>query len=99
MQKLKPLADRVVVQPEVANDRTPGGFYIPDNAKEKPKRGKVIAVGIGKLDGQGRLVPPAVKVGDVVVYSAWAGNEIKECGDVLVINESDILGTLETRED
>jgi len=84
---IKPLADRVLVEPAPAERRTSGGIIIPDTAKEKPQRGKVIAVGGGKKDE-----PMTVKAGDNVLYGKYAGTEIQYEGtDYLIMKESDIL--------
>jgi len=89
----KPLGNRVVVQPKDNDEQvTSGGIYIPDTANEKPQEGDVIAVGPGRLTDEGNRVPMEIGVGDVVVYSKYAGTEYKE-GDVeyLVLREDDIL--------
>ena len=84
---ITPLADRVIVEPAAAEEKTPGGIIIPDTAKEKPQRGKIIAVGSGKKDE-----PMTVKVGDTVLYGKYAGTEIQVDGkDVLIMRESDIF--------
>ena len=87
---IKPLADRVIVQPAAAEEKTAGGIIIPDTAKEKPQRGTVLAVGNGKKDE-----PMTVKVGDVVLYGKYAGTEISfEGNDFLIMREADILAIL-----
>ncbi len=84
---ITPLADRVVVEPAAAEEKTAGGIIIPDTAKEKPQRGKVLAIGTGKKDE-----PMTVKVGDTVLYGKYAGTEIQIDGkDVLIMRESDIF--------
>ncbi|MGE0561335.1 MAG: co-chaperone GroES [Flavobacteriales bacterium] len=84
---IKPLADRVIVEPAAAEERTAGGLIIPDTAKEKPQRGKVLAVGTGKPDE-----PMTVKVGDAVLYGKYAGTEITVEGkDYLIMREADIF--------
>lgn len=84
---VKPLADRVLVEPAAAEEKTAGGIIIPDTAKEKPQRGKVIAVGKGKPDE-----PMTVKVGDNVLYGKYAGTELNVEGtDYLIMRESDIF--------
>jgi len=89
---LQPLADRVVIKPMPKEDVTKGGIVLPDTAKEKPMEGKVIAVGPGTLTEDGKRIPLDVKVGDIVVYAKYAGTEIKEDGEELIIlRESDIL--------
>ncbi len=88
--KLKPLADRVLVESAPAEEKTAGGIIIPDTAKEKPQKGKVIAVGNGKKDE-----PLTVKVGDTVLYGKYAGTEVTIDGkDYLIMRESDIFAIL-----
>ncbi len=87
---IRPLADRVVVEPAQAEEKTKSGIIIPDTAKEKPQRGKIIAVGGGKKDE-----PMTVKVGDTVLYGKYAGTEISVDGkDVLIMRESDIFAII-----
>ncbi len=87
---MTPLADRVIVLPEPAETRTAGGIIIPDTAKEKPQRGKVIAVGIGKKDE-----PTTVKVGQNVLYGKYSGTEVNiEGTEYLIMRESDIFATI-----
>ncbi len=87
---IKPLADRVLVQPAAAEEKTASGLYIPDSAKEKPQKGTVIAVGNGKKDE-----PLTVKVGDTVLYGKYSGTELNvEGGDYLIMRESDIFAIL-----
>jgi chaperonin GroES len=94
--KLKPLQDRVVIERLSGEERTKGGLIIPDTAKEKPAQGKVIAVGPGKRDEDGKLLALDVKVGDTVLFSKYSGNEIKIDGkDHLILREDEILGVLE----
>ena len=98
MAKIKPLSDRVLIQRSKAKT-TKGGIILPDTAKEKPREGKVIAVGPGKTDDNGKLEPISVKIGDTVLFSAYAGTEIKQetTGDdeeLLILSESEILGIL-----
>ena len=90
--KLRPLEDRVVVEPKEAEERTAGGIVLPDTAKEKPQRGKVLSVGPGKLLDSGERGALSVKVGDEVIYGKYAGSEIEVEGqDVKILRESDIL--------
>ena len=90
--KLQPMADRVVIKPLPKEEVTKGGIVLPDTAKEKPIEGKVIAVGPGGLSDDGKRIPMEVKVGDIVLYAKYAGTEIKEDGEELIIlRESDIL--------
>ncbi|MBK7172874.1 MAG: co-chaperone GroES [Bacteroidales bacterium] len=87
---VKPLADRVLVEPAAAEQKTAGGIIIPDTAKEKPQKGTVVAVGNGKKDE-----PMTVKVGDLVLYGKYAGTEINVDGrDYLIMRESDILAVI-----
>ncbi len=90
--KLQPLGDRVVVQPSEEAEVSKGGIILPDTAKEKPQRGVIIAVGPGRLDEEGKRIPMEVKKGDKVIYSKYAGSEIKQDDkEVLILRESDIL--------
>ncbi len=94
--KLKPLSDRVVVKPMEAEEKTASGIYLPDAAKEKPTKGKVISVGPGKTDDNGARMALNVKAGDTVYYGKYSGNEIEMDGDKYVIlRETEILGVLE----
>jgi chaperonin GroES len=94
--KLKPLADHVVVKPLEETDKTAGGIILPDTAKEKPTKGQVVAVGSGRVLGNGRVVPPAVKVGDRVIYGKYGGNEVKVGGqEYRIVQESEILAVIE----
>ena len=87
---IKPLADRVLIEPQEAQTKTAGGIYIPDTAKEKPQQGKVIAVGPGKKDE-----PMEVKAGDVVLYGKYAGTEVTvEDKKYLIVKQQDILAIL-----
>lgn len=89
---LKPLADRVVIKPIQAEEKTKGGIVLPDTAKDKPQEGEVIAVGPGRILDNGTKLQPEVKVGDRVVYSKYSGTEVKiEGEEYLIIRESDIL--------
>jgi chaperonin GroES len=92
---IKPLADRVLVEPLEAEEKTNGGIYIPDSAKEKPQKGKIIAVGSGRRADSGEIVKLEVAVGDVVLYGKYAGTEISDNDKkFLILRESDILATL-----
>ena len=97
MSKLKPLGDRLVVEPIEQEDTTSGGILLPETAKEKPQEGRVIAAGPGKLDDSGKRVKMEVKVGDRVLYARYAGTEIKveENKKVLILKESDVLALVE----
>ena len=93
--QFRPLHDRVVVTRIDAEDKTAGGIIIPDTAKEKPQQGEVLAVGPGKRDETGKLVPPDVKAGDQILFGKWSGTEVKLDGqDLLIMKESDIMGVL-----
>lgn len=90
---LTPLDDRILVEKLGASDRTPGGLYIPDMAQERPNKGKVVAVGHGRRDKKGRVRPLDVQVGDVVLFTQWAGGEIELDGATfLIMRETDVLG-------
>jgi len=95
--KIKPLADRVLVEPsDVEKSKTSGGIIIPDTAKEKPQEGMVVAVGPGKTDENGKPIKMYVKVGNKVLYSKYGGTEIKfEDKEYLIMSESDILAIFE----
>ncbi len=94
--KLKPLADRVIIEPLEDDTQTSvGGIIIPDTAKEKPQQGKVVAAGPGKVTDEGKTLPMSVSAGDIVVYSKYAGTEYKQDGiEYLIVRESDILAVL-----
>ncbi|HVL15991.1 MAG TPA: co-chaperone GroES [Gemmata sp.] len=92
---LKPLDDRVVVEPTEAEEKTAGGILLPDTAKQKPQQGKVIAAGPGRLDDNGNRVALAVKVGDVVLYGKYSGSDVEVNGKELkILREGDILAKL-----
>jgi chaperonin GroES len=94
--KLRPLGDKVVVKRVEAEERTSGGILLPDTAKEKPQRGKVISVGPGKLLDDGKRAAPAVKAGDQVLFTSYAGTEVKVANEeFLVMDESDIMAILD----
>jgi chaperonin GroES len=90
--KLKPLDDRVVIEPNVAEEKTAGGIVLPDTAKEKPQRGKVISIGPGRLMDSGERGVMSVAVGDSVIYGKYSGTEVEVDGkDLKILRESDIL--------
>ena len=94
--KLKPLGDRLIVQAIEEEQTTASGLVLPDTAKEKPQKGKIVAIGDGKLDDNGKRIPLEVKEGDEVLYSKYGGTEIKIDGeDLLVLRESDVLALVE----
>ena len=91
--KFKPLHDRLLLKPTVAETKTKSGIIIPDTAQEKPMQGEVIAVGKGKRLEDGRLLPLDVKVGDKVIYGKWSGTEVKLDGkDHVILKEEDLFG-------
>ena len=92
----RPLHDRVLVRRIEAKEKTAGGIIIPDNAKEKPMEGEVVAVGPGTRDEAGRLVELGVQAGDRILFGKWSGTEVRiEGEDLLIMKESDILGVIE----
>jgi len=93
--KIRPLADRVVVQPMDTEEKKQGGIIIPDTAKEKPQQGKIVAVGPGKISESGQKISMEVKVGDVVLYGKYSGTEVTvDDEELLIMRESDILAVL-----
>ena len=93
--KLQPLNDRILVKRLESEEKTAGGLYIPDTAKEKPSKGEVIAVGPGKVDDNGNRVALTVKKGDMVLFNKYAGTEVKPDGvDHLVLREDDVLAII-----
>ena len=94
--KIQPLADKVLVQRLEAETKTAGGIVLPDSAKEKPQRGKIVSVGKGKVLDDGTVQKPQVKKGDMVLFTSYAGTEIKINGkEYLIMNESDIMAVIE----
>jgi chaperonin GroES len=92
---VKPLADRIVIMPLEAEQKTAGGIIIPDNAKEKPQKGEVVAAGPGKVSDNGQKVEMTLKKGDKVLYGKYSGTEVSIDGkDYLIIRESDVLAVL-----
>jgi len=93
---IRPLGERVVVKPLPSEEKTKSGIVLPDTAKEKPQEGEVIAVGSGKLLETGQRVPIDLKVGDKVLFSKYAGNEVKiDDIEYLIMREADVLGVIE----
>ena len=93
---IKPMDDKVLVQPLEAEAKTAGGILLPDSAKEKPQQGKVVAVGPGKLLDSGERAKACVKKGDVVLYAKYGGTEIEHDGkEYLILKESDVLAKME----
>lgn len=94
--KVQPINDRVLIKPFEAEEKTRGGIVIPDTAKEKQQRGRIVAVGTGKLLENGTRVPLTVRVGDVVVYGKYAGSEVKIDGDPHnIMREHEVLAVLD----
>ena len=94
--KVRPLHDRIIVQRLEEGEQVVGGIIIPDTAKEKPQQGKVIAVGKGRLEKDGKVTPLDVKTGDTVLFGKYAGQEIKiDGGEYLIIREEEVLGVIE----
>ena len=94
--KLKPLADRVIVKQTEAEEKTASGIFLPDAAKEKPTRGKIISAGPGRLDDNGKRMELSVKAGDTIVYGKYSGTDVEVDGQKFVIlREQDILGIVE----
>ena len=90
--KLKPLYDKVIIERLEAEEKTKGGIIIPDTAKEKPQKGKVLAVGAGTRSEDGKITPLTVKAGDIVVFAKWGGTELKlEGKEYIILSEKDIL--------
>jgi len=90
--KIKPLEDRIIVKTLEAEEKTAGGIIIPDNAKEKPQKGEVIAVGPGKFSDEGKRIEMSLKAGDKILYGKYSGTEVKVDGkDYLIMRESDVL--------
>jgi chaperonin GroES len=94
--KFRPLHDRVVVRRVDEDTKTKGGIIIPDTAQEKPMQGEIIAVGPGKRDDAGKLIPIDLKAGEMVLFGKWSGTEVKIDGEeLLIMSESDIMGVIE----
>jgi len=94
--KIRPLQDRIIVKRVDEEETTAGGIIIPDSAKEKPQEGKVIAVGKGKVNEEGKVHPLDVKKGDKILFSKYAGTEVQIGGEEhLIIREDDVLGVVE----
>ncbi len=93
--KIKPLADRVVVRPLEAEEKTKGGLFVPDTAKERPQQGEIVAVGPGRVSDDGKKIPMEVKIGDKILYGKYSGTEVTYDGvEYLIMRESDIFAIL-----
>lgn len=98
--KFRPLHDRVVIRRAESDIKSKGGIIIPDNAKEKPQQGEVVAVGPGARDESGKLVPLDVAAGDTVLFGKWSGTEVKiDNEDLLIVKEADIMGIVDRPKD
>ena len=94
--KLRPLQDRILVQRVKEEEKTKGGIIIPDTAQEKPAEGKIVSVGKGKLDENGKRIAPEVKKGDRILFGKYSGTEVKVEGqEYLIMREEDVLGIIE----
>ena len=94
--KIRPLHDRVIVERLESEEKTSGGIILPDSAKEKPQQARVLAVGPGGRDENGKHIPMDVKVGDTVLFAKWGGTEVKlDNKEYLILKESDIMGVVE----
>jgi chaperonin GroES len=92
---VKPLGDRVIIQPSEGLEKTKGGILIPDTAKEKPQEGKIVAIGTGKKTDEGKVIPLSVKVGDKVLYGKYSGTNITIDGDeYLIVREEEIVAII-----
>lgn len=92
MTNFVPMGDRIIVERLDEAEKTKGGIIIPDTAKEKPMRGKILAVGPGKRNDDGQLIPMDLKVGDTVLFGKWSGTEVRDNDvDFLIMNQSDVL--------
>ena len=93
---IKPLDDRILIKPIAAQEKTASGIYLPENAKEKPMTGTVVAVGPGKLNDDGGRTAPSIQKGDTVVYGKYAGTEVDVDGDdLMIVRENELLGVIE----
>jgi chaperonin GroES len=96
--KVKPLGDRIVVRRQESQEKTAGGILLPDAAKQKPQKGKVLAVGPGRLLKDGKRATLQVKVGDSIIFTNWAGDEFRERGEkdqILLMREEDVLAVVD----
>ena len=93
---IRPLRDRILVKRVEAEEKTKGGIIVPDTAKEKPQEGKVVAIGTGRIDDNGKRIELNVKVGDRILFGSYAGNEVKISGDeYLIMREEEVFGVIE----
>lgn len=95
VEKIRPLYDRLFVERIEAEEKTQGGLYIPEGAKEKGQTGKVLAIGQGRLDSEGKTIPLSVKVGDTIYFGKYAGTDLDD--KHLILKEDDILGVVESK--
>ena len=95
--KFRPLQDRILVERVESEEKTAGGIILPDSAKEKPQQGKIVAVGPGKRDESGKIIPPEVKVGDRILFGKYTGTEIKiDAIDYIIMREEEVFGLIES---
>jgi chaperonin GroES len=98
--KVRPLADRIMVERQEEIETRKSGIIIPDTAKEKPQQGKVLAVGAGRFDETGKRIPMDVKKGDIILFGKYSGNEIRmDAIDYLIMREEDVLAIIDKKED
>lgn len=98
MPSLKPLNDKVLIERLEASDRTAGGILLPDSAKEKPTEGRIVAAGDGRWNDEGKRLPLTVKPGDRVLFSAYAGTQVKDGGkEYLILDESEVLAVIDEK--
>ena len=96
--KIKPLGDRIIVERQESEGKTAGGIFLPDTAKEKPQEGEVVAVGKGKKEKDGQVVPLDVKAGDRILFGKYSGTEIKmDNEEYLILREEEVLGIIEDK--
>jgi len=93
---IRPLRDRILVKRIEAEEKTKGGIIVPDTAKEKPQEGKVVAIGTGRIDDNGKKIDMNLKIGDRILFGTWSGSEVKIKGDeYLIMKEEDVFGVIE----
>ncbi len=93
---IRPLRDRILVKRIEAEEKTKGGIIVPDTAKEKPQEGKVVAIGTGRIDDNGKKIDMNLKIGDRILFGTWSGNEVKIHGEeYLIMKEEDVFGVIE----
>ena len=94
-RSIQPMGDRILVKPVERDDVTKGGIFLPDTAREKPQEGEVIAVGPGRTNDEGKIIPIGLKKGDLIIYAKYGGTELKEDGeDYLLLSERDVMAKI-----